>query len=73
MGLIQLLADTAVASGLASILGVEAPVAAELLAELKPSLPGIKRVLEKHGLNEVCGIDLGEFLGAFEKDLQEPE
>ena len=71
MGLANLIARTAVASGFAEVLGVELPIAAEILAELNPSVPGIRKVLAKHGLSEIYGIDLGEFLQAFEKDLQE--
>ncbi len=62
MGLVQFLADKEGTSLLIDTLQSELPLALEILDALEPAIPGLCRVLQKHGITTVAGVDLSEFL-----------
>jgi hypothetical protein len=66
MGFEQAILDHLIVPGALEFLGVEEPVAIELLGCV--DLEKLKAVLRKHGLTELAGIDLSDVLDAVEKD-----
>ncbi len=69
MGLIDIIADDILAPGLVKLLGVELPVASEILTCV--DLEKLGRILRKHGQTEIAGVDLQKFLEAVEAGAKE--
>lgn len=64
MSLAQFLADKYGSGMLLDVLKDECPVAVEVLDALEPAVPALCRVLQKHGITTVGGVDIAEFIQA---------
>jgi hypothetical protein len=64
MGIIQFLFDKEGSAIVLDLLQSQCPVALEVLDALEPAIPGLCRVLQKHGVSTIGGVDIAEFIQA---------
>ena len=73
MSLANLLADKFGAPALLAVMQEELPISVEILDALAPAIPRLCAVLQKHGIKEVAGIDVAEFIEAVARDAVSSE
>ena len=62
--ILQFIMDREGAEIVIDVLQNKCPVALEILDALTPSIPGLCAVLQKHGITEVAGVNVAEFVQA---------
>ena len=72
MDLINYLVDKFESGAAVAYLQAKSPLAVKVLEALAPSLPALCVILRDDlGITTIGGVDVGEFIEAMEKDLQE--